>query len=141
MGYACPVCEVPQQDGEHLANHLAFTAMLRAGPHETWLDDHVDGWESADPSELATRVTPHAESADYDAVFDDTTHDHPDVSHQPGHGAPDAGRGPDLADDVYREARRLTDQMRADQETEPADHPASDQRAGDEESSETADES
>ena len=38
MGYACPVCEDPQSDATHLANHLAFTAMLRGGEHGEWLD-------------------------------------------------------------------------------------------------------
>ena len=113
MGYACPVCEVPQQDGEHLANHLAFTAMLHGGPHEAWLDDHAadwDGvadWDELDPAALAKRVEPLAEAADYDAVFDDTSDGSPpDVSRE---RVSEAEGG---VDDVYREARRLTEEMR-----------------------------
>ncbi|PSP70281.1 hypothetical protein BRC79_02495 [Halobacteriales archaeon QH_8_67_27] len=53
MGYACPVCDDPQADAEHLANHLAFTAMLRGDGHEAWLDDHVDDWADLAPEELA----------------------------------------------------------------------------------------
>ena len=41
MGYACPVCDHPQADARHLANHLAFTALARGGDHEAWLDDAV----------------------------------------------------------------------------------------------------
>ena len=105
MGYACPVCEVPQQDGHHLANHLAFTALLRGGDHETWLADHVPDWEACDPETLAERVTELADSAEYDAVFEDTTdedrppvqqdapHDHAGHSHaRHDHGGHDHAR-------------------------------------------------
>ncbi|MFB6196643.1 MAG: DUF5810 domain-containing protein, partial [Halobacteriaceae archaeon] len=27
MGYLCPICEEPQVDPEHLANHMAFSAI------------------------------------------------------------------------------------------------------------------
>ncbi|MEZ3116439.1 DUF5810 domain-containing protein [Halobaculum sp. MBLA0147] len=98
MGYACPVCEAPQRDGEHLANHLAFTALLRGGDHEAWLDEHVPSWEDGDPDELAETVTDHAAAAEYDEVFEDTTEDHAehvgghDHQHQHGHG-PAQGHG------------------------------------------------
>ena len=72
MGYACPVCSTPQRDGEHLANHLAFTAMLRADEHEAWLDEHAPGWGEERPADLADRVTPHAAETEYDEVFEDT---------------------------------------------------------------------
>ncbi|WP_435074156.1 DUF5810 domain-containing protein [Halorubrum sp. HHNYT27] len=72
MGYACPVCETPQRDGEHLAHHLAFTAMLHGDDHETWLDDRVPDWSDRDPDGLAAEVTPHAEAAEYHEVFEDT---------------------------------------------------------------------
>jgi len=49
MGYARPVCERPQRDGEHLAHHLAFTAMLHGGDHEVWLDDRVTDWSDRGP--------------------------------------------------------------------------------------------
>jgi hypothetical protein len=39
MGYACPVCETPQQDAAHLADHLAFTAIVHTDDHESWLED------------------------------------------------------------------------------------------------------
>ncbi|PAU83561.1 hypothetical protein CK500_08575 [Halorubrum salipaludis] len=72
MGYACPVCETPQRDGEHLAHHLAFTAMLHGGDHEAWLDDHAPDWSDREPATLAAEVTPHAEDAEYHEVFEDT---------------------------------------------------------------------
>jgi hypothetical protein len=77
MGYACPVCGDPQADAEHLANHLAFTAMARNDDHEAWLDEHVPDWAESDAESLAAVVTDHAESADFPQVFEDTTdHDH-----------------------------------------------------------------
>ncbi|QPV61338.1 hypothetical protein I7X12_11210 [Halosimplex litoreum] len=88
MGYACPVCGDPQTDAEHLANHLAFTAMLRGGDHEAWLDDRIDGWAAMDPPELAEHVVDHAEEAEFPQVFEDTTggHDH-GGGHQHDHGS------------------------------------------------------
>ena len=83
MGYACPVCETPQQDGEHLANHLAFTAMLRGGDHEAWLSETVPEWETVAPETLADAVVDHAPEAEYDEVFEDTTDEH---GHDQGHG-------------------------------------------------------
>jgi hypothetical protein len=91
MGYACPVCEVPQRDGEHLANHLAFTAMLRGDAHEDWLDDNVPGWGDENPDSLADRVTDLAESAAYDEVFEDTAHD----DHDDGERLDPAAQGAD----------------------------------------------
>ena len=72
MGYACPVCAVPQRDGEHLAHHLAFTAMIHGDDHEAWLDEHVPDWADRDPHGLAERVVEHAEAAEYPEVFEDT---------------------------------------------------------------------
>lgn len=69
MGYACPVCEERQVDAEHLANHLAFTAILRGGDHEAWLDEHVPTWDEQDPKALGATVAQYAESV---------TIDHPD---------------------------------------------------------------
>jgi len=68
MGYACPVCERPQRD----ADHLAFTAMVRVDDSEEWLDDHAPGWAEAGTDELAPRVVEHAPDADYGEVFEDT---------------------------------------------------------------------
>lgn len=126
MGYECPVCGDPQMDGEHLANHLAFTAMVRGGDHETWLDERVSDWGALGPDELATHVVEEAEQAEYPQVFEDTTDGH-------DHGAEtrsrDARTGPtdlppgaeamaqDALDedtaDVLAEARELTRQRRS----------------------------
>ncbi|WP_435097529.1 DUF5810 domain-containing protein [Halorubrum sp. N11] len=94
MGYACPVCETPQRDGEHLAHHLAFTAMLHGDDHEAWLDDRVPDWSDREPSGLAAEVTPHAEDAEYHEVFEDTVdRGRPDVDlgahDRAGHGQAD----------------------------------------------------
>jgi len=78
MGYACPVCETPQSDAEHLANHLAFTAMLGDDDHEAWLDDHAPGWDEDGEAELAERVEEYAKEVGFPQVFKDTTHDHGD---------------------------------------------------------------
>ena len=78
MGYACPVCETPQSDAEHLANHLAFTAMLGDDDHETWLDDHAPGWDEDGEAELAERIKEYAKEVGFPQVFEDTTHDHGD---------------------------------------------------------------
>jgi hypothetical protein len=129
MGYACPVCDVPQRDAEHLANHLAFTAMLHGDDHETWLDEHVDDWASTNAETLGPRVASFAEEAEYDEVFEDTVHD--DAGHgrggslfesrgEAGGSAPvDPGAaaergGGDLdaeTQEVLREARELTREM------------------------------
>jgi len=130
MGYACPVCDDPQADAEHLANHLAFTAMLRGDGHEAWLDDHVDDWADLAPEELAEHVAEHADEEEFPRVFEDTTdghdggHDHGGHSGHAGGGSPgvinDAVPGgvADLddfegeTDDVLAEARELTRQRR-----------------------------
>lgn len=52
MGYRCPVCETPQPDAEHLANHVAFTGLMGDGDHERWLDEHVTDWAAHDPESL-----------------------------------------------------------------------------------------
>ncbi|OYR53513.1 DUF5810 domain-containing protein [Halorubrum halodurans] len=85
MGYACPVCATPQRDGEHLAHHLAFTAMLHGDDHETWLDEHAPAWAESEPAALAADVVEHAEPAEYHEVFEDTT--------DRGRPAVDAGMG------------------------------------------------
>ena len=96
MGYACPVCETPQSDAEHLANHLAFTAMLGDDDHEAWLDDHAPGWNEQGEDELAERVEEYAKEVGFPQVFEDTTgHDH-------SHG--DDPRGGDLFEDELERA-------------------------------------
>ena len=124
MGYACPVCETPQRDGEHLANHLAFTAMLRSDEHEDWLDDRIDDWGDCTPADLASAVTEFAEETEYDEVFEDTTgsagghtHDHqhsdparPDVADDPMGGAANAVVD-EAVEAVLAEAQELTEEM------------------------------
>ncbi|PSP57842.1 hypothetical protein BRC72_07795 [Halobacteriales archaeon QH_7_66_36] len=73
MGYACPVCDDPQADARHLANHLAFTAILGDDAHEAWLDDHAPGWANEGESELTARIADEAEQREYPQVFEDTT--------------------------------------------------------------------
>ncbi|OYR42922.1 MULTISPECIES: DUF5810 domain-containing protein [unclassified Halorubrum] len=141
MGYACPVCETPQRDGEHLAHHLAFTAMLHGDDHEAWLDDRVPDWSEQDPAGLAAEVTPRAEDAEYHEVFEDTVdrgrpdvdlgdHDHAGGggaghghSHQAGRDAPRAGGAVNESgatdpetEAALREARELTRKMFEDGE-------------------------
>ncbi|MFW6000669.1 MAG: DUF5810 domain-containing protein [Halorubrum sp.] len=137
MGYACPVCETPQRDGEHLAHHLAFTAMLHGGDHESWLDERVADWSDREPTELAAEVTPHAAEAEYEDVFEDTVprgrpdvgmgsgghgagHDHADhadhTHDSPTHvGVPDSESLDDPAvAEALREAREMTREAGAD---------------------------
>jgi hypothetical protein len=129
MGHACPVCETPQRDAEHLANHLAFTAMLHGGAHEAWLDEHVPGWEAEGVDELAPVVVEYAETVEYDEVFEDTVpaggeHEHGDGH---GHGRPPAGAAFDAADAdadtqrVLAEARELTRAMLEEEDGDAAD--------------------
>ena len=73
MGYACPVCDDPQQDAEHLANHLAFQALTHGDDHESWLDEHAPDWATGGPADLAPRLEDLAEEAEYEVVFEDTT--------------------------------------------------------------------
>ena len=127
MGYACPVCEDPQADAEHLANHLAFTAMMRGGAHEAWLDEHVPDWGETDETELGERVIEYVPAADYPQVFEDTTghHDH-GAGDGPAADAPaemDARRLEEAGmDEATREAleraRELTARRRDESETE-----------------------
>jgi hypothetical protein len=98
MGYACPVCETPQRDAEHLANHLAFTAMLRGDAHERWLDETVPGWEADGAAELAPVVADHAEETTYDEVFEESVPE--------GHDVPSGGAAAFEAGDLDEEAQR-----------------------------------
>jgi hypothetical protein len=74
-GYACPVCGDPQADAGHLANHLAFTAMLRADGHAAWLDEHVPDWADRGEADLADalRERDDLEPREFPQVFEDTT--------------------------------------------------------------------
>lgn len=126
MGYACPVCADPQADAEHLANHLAFTAMLGDDDHEAWLEEHAPDWDQADADALAATVTDLAEETDYPQVFEDTVdghdHDHErsgalfdDESRPVERGrerAQDLSGLDDADEEVLEEAREMTRQMR-----------------------------
>jgi hypothetical protein len=141
MGLACPVCDLPQRDAEHLANHLAFTAMLHGDDHEAWLEAHAPDWRAATPATLAEEVAPHAESATYDEVFEDTAHDpgrpfagemgggHHQHGHGHGHGHDHQHGRPGDSDgvtdertrEVLAEAREMTRQMRAETDGDATD--------------------
>ncbi len=73
MGYVCPVCDHPQHDAEHLANHLAVTALTHGDGHEAWLDEHAPGWVEESPATLGDRVASRAEETAHETVFEDTT--------------------------------------------------------------------
>jgi hypothetical protein len=126
MGYVCPVCETPHQDAEHLANHLAFTAMLHGDDHEAWLAEVAPDWASGSPSELADAVAREAEATEYDAVFEDTVggtgpadHDHDPGRDPTGPADVDVAaagrRGTGELDaearEAVAEARRMTREM------------------------------
>jgi len=134
MGHACPVCETPQRDAEHLANHLAFTAMLHGDAHEAWLDDHAPDWGEMGVDELAPVVVEFADEVAYEAVFEDTAaghagHAHADHAHErerPPAAAFDAGDLDGDAQRVLAEAREMTRAMLEDgsdggEESEAAD--------------------
>lgn len=72
MGLLCPVCETPQADAGHLANHLAITAMVGQSDHRAWLDTNTPGWEEEGQAELAPRVADQAPAAEFPQVFEDT---------------------------------------------------------------------
>jgi hypothetical protein len=138
MGYACPVCEDPQADDVHLANHLAFTAMTGGDDHEAWLDDRVSDWGELGPAELAEEVVDHADETEFPQVFEDTTddaHDHGDHAHtDPSDLPPGAQRqrgSRSLSDDdrdVLAEARDLTREMlNDDEDTDDGDDAAGDE--------------
>lgn len=107
MGYECPVCGVEEADGEHLANHVAFTALVRGGDHEAWLDDHVPDWADRDPDSLAPEVTEHATETETEPATDPHGHDHDVPSVERTGGADLSG----AAGDVLEEARELTEAM------------------------------
>ncbi|WP_425492320.1 DUF5810 domain-containing protein [Halovivax gelatinilyticus] len=127
MGYACPVCDAPQIDGVHLANHLAVTASLDRPDHREWLAEYAPDWRDCGPEELAERVVTHAPEAET-PDFETDAGGRPDVgfeeqlaaqSRQPGRGGPiDAAsrstgtRSSEVAE-ILDEARELTESMTA----------------------------
>ena len=124
MGYACPVCETPQADATHLANHLAITAIARGGEHEAWLEDHVPDWADLDEAALAERAVDHASATEYPQVFEDTTGEGRDAGDAGVDPASLAEGPPAFADDdldvaaIVERARELTRRRREDSETE-----------------------
>lgn len=132
MGYPCPACDTAHPDAEHLATHLAVTAILDDDPHEAWLSAHAPDWDDMTPAELGSVVAAELDEEEFPEL--DGTHDH-------GHGR-DEPRGGDLFDDdpraafgqgqggdldaetrtVVEEARDLTERMlREDEEEADAD--------------------
>jgi hypothetical protein len=155
MGYRCPVCEEPQADDTHLANHLAFTAILRGGAHEDWLDEHVPGWEAMGETGLAPRVAELAESAEYPVSPEDTAGRAGDGhGHEDGHGQGERRQGvdrPEVAgtpfgaglDETAREAieqaREMTRQRRANARKDEPDTDSVDSGDGDSQETERGD--
>ncbi|GAB3325496.1 hypothetical protein EI982_10945 [Haloplanus rallus] len=115
MGFACPVCETPQRDAEHLANHLAFTAMLHGDAHERWLDETVPGWESDGAAELAPVVADHAEETPYDEVFEESmpADRHDGHDHAPPTGGATAFEAADLDPEAQRTLAAAKEMTRA----------------------------
>jgi len=125
MAYRCPVCDTPQVDAEHLANHLAFTAVIRGDGHEDWLDEHAPGWGEENPGTLAPKVdeaVPEVEVPAFDEAHEDHGHGgrlEDELAQGGGHRGPGAGDAPaggrgdrtDEAAGVMEEARRLTERM------------------------------
>ncbi|MEF8819765.1 MAG: DUF5810 domain-containing protein [Haloferacaceae archaeon] len=106
MGYACPVCDRPQHDAEHLANHLAMTALTHGDAHEDWLDETVPGWSEESPETLGDRVVPHAETVPHETVFEDTTEGHDHAHGDAPAGTPPAP-GAEAVQAAVEEARRM----------------------------------
>jgi len=135
MGYACPVCESAQADAAHLANHLAFTAMLGDDEHEAWLDERVPDWADRSPATLGPDVAQYAPERELEgAAAESGNGEQSERQHGPGHshgsgteagGAPrfeseiarqggygrDAGIADGEVDRVLAEARDLTERM------------------------------
>lgn len=121
MGYACPVCDEPQVDAEHLANHLAFTAILRSSDHEAWLEETVPDWTESGPEELGPEVAEHAEEVEME--IDDAEME--SFEGRVGNHARQRRGGEDRLSDhdraVLEEAREMTRKMLADADPESTD--------------------
>ena len=115
MGYRCPVCEDPQADGPHLANHLAFTALVRGGTHEKWLDEQVPDWGEMGEAELAAQVTTDIEETEFPQLFESEMQSHERDTSIPNHTS--VQPAPELDDEAKRaieRARKLTSERRND---------------------------
>ncbi|ACV46732.1 MULTISPECIES: DUF5810 domain-containing protein [Halomicrobium] len=125
MGYACPVCEEPQADAGHLANHLAFTALTGGDDHEDWLDEHVPEWGEFGEDELAAEVIELADETEFPFEADGHDHQH---EHDHGHEVDPqqarqraTGELDDEAESILREAREMTESMHDEDDTSDAD--------------------
>lgn len=126
MGYECPVCGVPQVDARHLANHLAFTALLHGEDHEAWLDEHVPEWSTRGEAYLAERAVEHATEVDDSEAFGGAKHEHQHDTERSGQLFDDQqpfverGRKANALDGeaqaILEEAQRLTEEAKRDDE-------------------------
>ncbi|QSG09339.1 DUF5810 domain-containing protein [Halapricum desulfuricans] len=105
MAYRCPVCEAVQADAEHLANHLAFTAVIRGGDHEAWLDERFADWGEDDPETLAARVRKRDAVEAVDHPIDEM--DVRDSEVGAGEGVPNSGQHALDGDALDEEAREI----------------------------------
>ncbi|WP_396611556.1 DUF5810 domain-containing protein [Haloferax sp. S1W] len=136
MGYACPVCDAPQRDETHLANHLALQAIVHGDDHETWLDEHEPSWSSMNPDTLGPIVAENAEEREFDEVFEDTvdrqpaespfdeghdhTHSHDHGRQQLGGSSGEANLSGDAAR-IFEEAKAMTEEMYDDEDGDDED--------------------
>lgn len=118
MGLACPVCDVPHTDVEHLADHLAVTAMVRRGDHAAWLDEHAPDWSAMTRADLGSVVGDYAAEVDSVDLHEEVdSHDHEHVRGQPPASGLDAGGDLDAeARAMLDEARRMTERMYAERD-------------------------
>jgi hypothetical protein len=119
---SCPVCGEPQADPVHLADHLAFVALLDEEDHRAWLEEHAPGWAESGTEELAAQVAEKVPEADVEV---DTTepepHDHGQEHGHHGADGRESAENPDLdpeTRDVIEEARRLTREMRGETDSD-----------------------
>lgn len=120
MGYACPVCAAPQADGIHLANHVAFTALLGRSDHADWLDDNAPDWREDGPETLAERITPHAEPLEFDDESESVEPEPPDAAQTGSVPEPPTGPAAPTEPDpgvgaVIERARELTERRHEDE--------------------------
>ncbi|MEF8883411.1 MAG: DUF5810 domain-containing protein [Halapricum sp.] len=117
MAYLCPVCEEPQVDAEHLTNHLAFTAVIRGGDHEDWLDEHAPGWDDDDDEALAARLLEDDAVTEVEHPIDEADdgaghgHTHGQDPAIDGQAVGDTGALDDDARAILEEAQELTRRM------------------------------
>ena len=96
MSYLCPVCAAPFGGGKPLADHLAVTAILHGGDHETWLNDTVADWASLSRADLGERVVDHAGTADdheHIGEHSHSDHEHSHSDHEHSHSDPEPASG------------------------------------------------